>query len=320
VQRVPFIAAEFATVAGSVIYAGQIVWYRFVKPLLGWFEAKALIKKKDKSDKDDDSSSGPASSSSPVSHSSSARRPELGYLYEAQRSTVLSLPTVSLRTRAQVSLTGALIAGTVAALVLLVNIVLTDIAGLDPVVSKTLSTLGTALLAGVVVVSSWRPARAVGIDFLRSAVESIRADVAERRRRRAVRAIRPSRTVATLSNGARRWLWYITALDIIMAAAMLTAGNQMDQASGLAMLITLGGRHEFVLVVAAVSSALLIGLALTTHGFVAVTRIQIPLIVVAGTSSAVALAGVVIPLILLTILIVVVAALLAFTLSPILRR
>jgi hypothetical protein len=95
-----------------------------------------------------------------------------------------------------------------------------------------------------------------------------------------------------LSERTARCLWIVAVLDMMAIAWMIAAGDWLDQrTSGFAEVITLGGRHRLVLILAAVSFLMLAGLAVPTEGFTAAGRLEIALLVVASTISVVALAG-----------------------------
>ena len=112
-------------------------------------------------------------------------------------------------------------------------------------------------------------------------------------------------TKVTLSERAGRWLWIVAVLDMMAVAWMIAAGDWLDQmTSGFAEVITLGGHHRLVLILAAVGFVMLAGLAVMTDGFTSAGRLEIGLITVACTISVVALAGA-----LSAILLLVVAAL-----------
>ena len=99
-------------------------------------------------------------------------------------------------------------------------------------------------------------------------------------------------TKVTLSERAGRWLWIVAVLDMMAVAWMIGAGDWLDQkTAGFAEVITLGGRHWLVLILAAVGFVMLAGLAVLTDGFTSASRLEIGLITIACTISVVALAG-----------------------------
>lgn len=95
----------------------------------------------------------------------------------------------------------------------------------------------------------------------------------------------------TLSPRTTRLLWIVAVLDMMDVAWMIAAGAWLDQASSPWTAITLGGRSQVVLALAAAGFVLLVGLGIATHGFNSATTIQLALLVVAGAISVVALAG-----------------------------
>jgi hypothetical protein len=115
---------------------------------------------------------------------------------------------------------------------------------------------------------------------------------------------RPTRVL--LSERTARCLWIVAVLDMMAIAWMIAAGDWLDQQTfGFAEVITLGGRHWLVLILAAVGFLMLAGLAVLTEGFTSAARLEIALLTIAGTISVIALAGA-----LSAILLLVVAALL----------
>ena len=71
----------------------------------------------------------------------------------------------------------------------------------------------------------------------------------------------------TLSAAARRWLWAVIGLDAMCIAWMISMGDWLDRTSQLTAVITLGGHHRIVLVLAAIGFVLCAALAPLTHGF-----------------------------------------------------
>ncbi|WP_156993251.1 hypothetical protein [Pseudonocardia acaciae] len=90
---------------------------------------------------------------------------------------------------------------------------------------------------------------------------------------------------------ARRLLWVIVLLDVMVAAWMTVAGEWLDR-SPLTSVATLGGHHVVVLALALTGFAVLAVLAPLTAGFTTANGSQRAGIAVAGVASAVALAGV----------------------------
>ena len=60
-----------------------------------------------------------------------------------------------------------------------------------------------------------------------------------------------------LSKRTARRLWMVTALDMVAVAWMIAVGTWLDQTSRLTKVITLGGHHVLVLIMALVGFALL---------------------------------------------------------------
>jgi hypothetical protein len=95
-----------------------------------------------------------------------------------------------------------------------------------------------------------------------------------------------------LSERTTRCLWIVAVLDMMAVAWMIAAGDWLDQrTSGFAEVITLGGHHRLVLILAAIGFLMLTGLAVLTEGFTSAGHLEIALITIAGTISVVALAG-----------------------------
>ena len=95
-----------------------------------------------------------------------------------------------------------------------------------------------------------------------------------------------------LSERTARCLWIVAVLDMMAIAWMIAAGEWLDQkTSGFAEVITLGGHHWLVLILAAVGFLMLAGLAVLTEGFTSAGRLEIGLLTIASTISVVALAG-----------------------------
>jgi len=84
-------------------------------------------------------------------------------------------------------------------------------------------------------------------------------------------------------------LWALVALDVMVVAWMLAAGEWLD---GRMSVVTLGGHHLVVLWLAVSGFALLAGMALLTGGFTVARRWHLLLIVLSALVSVVALAGV----------------------------
>jgi hypothetical protein len=97
---------------------------------------------------------------------------------------------------------------------------------------------------------------------------------------------------APLTIGARRWLWVLLTLDVMVSALMVSAGDWLDTASRLTAVVTLGGHHWIVLTLAVIGFALLAGLATATRGYAEVSDVHGMAAAFAGVLSIVALAGV----------------------------
>ena len=93
-------------------------------------------------------------------------------------------------------------------------------------------------------------------------------------------------------------LWALVALDVMVVAWMLAAGEWLDSTMSV---VTLGGHHRVVLWLAVSGFALLAGMALLTGGFAVARRWHLLLIVLSALVSVVALAGVLSVLLLLVL-------------------
>ena len=65
----------------------------------------------------------------------------------------------------------------------------------------------------------------------------------------------PQRMPVRLSKRNARRLWLVTALDMVTVAWMIAVGTWLDQTSKLTQVITLGGHHALVLIMALVGFA-----------------------------------------------------------------
>jgi hypothetical protein len=101
----------------------------------------------------------------------------------------------------------------------------------------------------------------------------------------------PQPTRVALSQRASRRLWVVAVLDMTPVAWMIAIGNWLDQTSRLTAVITLGGHHLLVLIMALVSFLMLAAAALLTDGFTSANKLGITLITVACMISVIALAG-----------------------------
>ena len=107
-----------------------------------------------------------------------------------------------------------------------------------------------------------------------------------------LRQARQQPTKIALSERTARRLWVVAVLDMMAVAWMIAAGDWLDQrTSRFAEVMTLGGHHLLVLILAAVGFLMLAGLAVLTDGFTSAGRLEIALLTIACTISVVALAG-----------------------------
>ena len=83
-------------------------------------------------------------------------------------------------------------------------------------------------------------------------------------------------------------LWALVALDVMVVAWMLAAGEWLDARMSV---VTLGGNHLVVLWLGVSGFALLAGMALLTGGFAVARRWHLLLVVLSTLVSVVALAG-----------------------------
>jgi hypothetical protein len=60
----------------------------------------------------------------------------------------------------------------------------------------------------------------------------------------------PERMPVKLSKGTARRLWILAALDMVAVAWMIAVGTWLDHTSGLTAVISLGGHHVLVLIMA----------------------------------------------------------------------
>ena len=90
---------------------------------------------------------------------------------------------------------------------------------------------------------------------------------------------------------AGRWLWITASFDGMTLAWMVAAGSWLDSCSPC-RIVTLGGRHVVVMLLASVGLIMLLVLAPLTEGFTLATPQQVGALAVAGMLSLVAVAGV----------------------------
>jgi len=84
-------------------------------------------------------------------------------------------------------------------------------------------------------------------------------------------------------------LWALVALDVMVVAWMLAAGEWLDSRMSV---VTLGGHHSVVLWLAVAGFVLLGAMAMLTGGFAEAGRALVPFVVLSALVSVVALAGV----------------------------
>ena len=126
----------------------------------------------------------------------------------------------------------------------------------------------------------------------------------------------PESTPVPLITRAAPWLWALAVLDMVAVAWTLAAGAWLDHASRLTTVMTLGGHHRLILVMAAVGLIMLAALAALTRGFTVASRFHLALLTAAGTVSVVALAGA----LSVVVLIFVAALVLGLVGRPLVRR
>jgi hypothetical protein len=101
----------------------------------------------------------------------------------------------------------------------------------------------------------------------------------------------PERRPVRLSKRNARRLWMVTALNMVAVAWMIAVGNWLDQTSRLTKVITLGGNHVLVLIMALVGLALLASGAVVTNGFRSANKLGLTLITAGCIVSVAKLAG-----------------------------
>jgi hypothetical protein len=87
-----------------------------------------------------------------------------------------------------------------------------------------------------------------------------------------------------------RVLPILAVLDMVLFAWMVAAGSWFDETSRLTATITLGGRHELVMILALTAFSMLAGLALLTDEFTVANEVELALIIIACSMSIVVLA------------------------------
>jgi hypothetical protein len=101
----------------------------------------------------------------------------------------------------------------------------------------------------------------------------------------------PERTPVRLSKRNARRLWLLAGLDMVAVAWMIALGNWLDQSSRLTAVITLGGHHVLVLIMALVGFLMLASGAVLTNGFRSASKPRLILITAGCVISVAALAG-----------------------------
>jgi hypothetical protein len=101
----------------------------------------------------------------------------------------------------------------------------------------------------------------------------------------------PERMPVRLSKRNARRLWMVTALDMVAVAWMIAVGTWLDQTSRLTAVITLGGHHVLVLIMALAGFALLASGAVVTNGFRSASKLGLTLITAGCIVSVATLAG-----------------------------
>jgi hypothetical protein len=109
------------------------------------------------------------------------------------------------------------------------------------------------------------------------------------------------RTPVRLSKRNARRLWLLATLDMVAVAWMIAVGNWLDQTSGLTKVITLGGHHVLVLIMAIAGFLMLASGAVLTNGFRSASKLRLTLITAGCVISVAALAGALSVVLLLTL-------------------
>jgi hypothetical protein len=109
------------------------------------------------------------------------------------------------------------------------------------------------------------------------------------------------RTPVRLSKRNARRLWILAALDMVAVAWMIAVGTWLDRTSGVTRVITLGGHHVIVLIMAIAGFLILAGSAVWTNGFRTASKLRLTLITAGCIISVAALAGALSVILLLTV-------------------
>jgi hypothetical protein len=94
-----------------------------------------------------------------------------------------------------------------------------------------------------------------------------------------------------MSKRTARRLWLVTALDMVAVAWLIAVGAWLDQTSKLTKVITLGGHHVLVLIMASVGFLILASGAVLTDGFRSANKLALTLITAGCIISVATLAG-----------------------------
>jgi hypothetical protein len=113
---------------------------------------------------------------------------------------------------------------------------------------------------------------------------------------------RPQLRPQPLPKRAAFWLWSVATLDMVVLAWMIAAGRTFDEMSRLTRVVTLGGHHKLVLIMALIGFLMLAGLAVSTSGFFEANGLEVTLIILACVISIVANAGALSAIILLALI------------------
>ena len=101
----------------------------------------------------------------------------------------------------------------------------------------------------------------------------------------------PERRPVRLSKRNARRLWIAAALDMVAIAWMIAIGSWLDHTSKITAVITLGGHHVLVMIIALTGFLMLASGAVLTNGFRHANRPQLTLITAGCIISIAALAG-----------------------------
>ena len=88
----------------------------------------------------------------------------------------------------------------------------------------------------------------------------------------------PERRPVRLSKRTGRRLWIAAALDMVAIAWMIAVGSWLDHTSKITAVITLGGHHVLVMIIALAGFLMLASGAVLTNGFRYANRLQLTLI------------------------------------------